>query len=324
MVGWSIVGGHGPLAPSKGLGVDNILAADLVTAAGEAITVNATHHSDLWWALRGGGGSTWGVITSITLRAHRIPPGGFTVFSSSWYGTMCTTAGRTQLSTFATAYGQWAQGLNASFGGLAYFSAGKSTQVPQCGTYWNVMLSYVYQGNYTEALFNNTIDSLLSIVGNPQDSDMSSYSDFYQYVEQKDLEPIVAVPIMGPTASYVGGIPSVMVSREKVSSGQLMSYVVDRLNACRPPTNHCAREELYHDITGQIGSPQDQNVSVSDAFRSGMIHYVSGGSPGESSLNSLYQLGSGSYSSESSYSGDVTDIQRDTGVLSIAPAQKHS
>jgi ribonuclease T2 len=77
IVGWSIGGGHGPFATGKGLGVDNILEVDVVLNNGSLITANAKQNSDLWWAIRGGGGSNWGVITAITVRAFKIPTGGF-------------------------------------------------------------------------------------------------------------------------------------------------------------------------------------------------------------------------------------------------------
>lgn len=41
VVGWSIGGGHGPVSAAKGLGVDNILEVDIVTADGSLITANA-------------------------------------------------------------------------------------------------------------------------------------------------------------------------------------------------------------------------------------------------------------------------------------------
>lgn len=78
IIGWSIGGGHGPFGPGSGLGVDNILEVEIVNAKGELIIANSTTNSDLYWAIRGGGGSTWGVITYITVRAHKIPTGGIT------------------------------------------------------------------------------------------------------------------------------------------------------------------------------------------------------------------------------------------------------
>lgn len=89
VIGWSIGGGHGPFAPGKGLGVDNILEAEIVTATGDLIIANSTTNSDLYWAIRGGGGSSWGIFTSITFKAHKIPEGGFTLWSGIWKGNMC-------------------------------------------------------------------------------------------------------------------------------------------------------------------------------------------------------------------------------------------
>jgi len=78
VVGWSLGGGHGPFAPSLGLGVDNLLAAELVDANGQLLMVNATSQADLFWALRGGGGSTWGVVTAVLLKGHLVHPAGYT------------------------------------------------------------------------------------------------------------------------------------------------------------------------------------------------------------------------------------------------------
>jgi FAD/FMN-containing dehydrogenase len=54
-----------------GLAADNLLAVDLVTAAGERLHVDAASHPDLFWALRGGGGN-FGVATSFTYRLHPV------------------------------------------------------------------------------------------------------------------------------------------------------------------------------------------------------------------------------------------------------------
>ena len=92
VIGWSIGGGHGPFAPSKGLGVDNILQVQIVIANGTLITANSNQNTDIYWAIRGGGGSNWGIITAITMRVHKIPNGGFTLAQIYWDGNMCSTA----------------------------------------------------------------------------------------------------------------------------------------------------------------------------------------------------------------------------------------
>ncbi|EEB97762.1 hypothetical protein MPER_02850, partial [Moniliophthora perniciosa FA553] len=72
--GWILGGGHSALAPSYGLGVDNALQFTVVIASGEVLTVNAYSNPDLFWALRGGGGGTFGVVTSVTYRTHELVP----------------------------------------------------------------------------------------------------------------------------------------------------------------------------------------------------------------------------------------------------------
>lgn len=63
-------GGHSPLTSLYGTGADQVLSFDVVTADGKFVTANSTSHPDLFWAMRGGGGSTFGVATSVTVKAH--------------------------------------------------------------------------------------------------------------------------------------------------------------------------------------------------------------------------------------------------------------
>lgn len=69
VAGFTLGGGAGHLGRRHGLACDNLVAADLVTAAGEQVRVGAGSHPDLLWGLRGGGGN-FGVVTSLELRLH--------------------------------------------------------------------------------------------------------------------------------------------------------------------------------------------------------------------------------------------------------------
>ncbi len=71
--GLTLGGGLGLLMRKHGLAVDNLLAADVVTATGERLRATEEQHSDLFWALRGGGGN-FGVVTSFEFRLHRVGP----------------------------------------------------------------------------------------------------------------------------------------------------------------------------------------------------------------------------------------------------------
>ncbi|MBM7503010.1 FAD-binding oxidoreductase [Agromyces aurantiacus] len=66
--GLALGGGIGWLARTHGLTVDLLREVELVTAAGDVLTVNAESHPDLFWALRGGGGN-FGVATRFTFQA---------------------------------------------------------------------------------------------------------------------------------------------------------------------------------------------------------------------------------------------------------------
>ncbi|KAK0443635.1 FAD-binding domain-containing protein [Armillaria borealis] len=61
-------GGHSALSPLLGLAADNVLEFEVVTANSTYLKVNEEEHTDLFWALRGGGAGSWGVVVSATFR----------------------------------------------------------------------------------------------------------------------------------------------------------------------------------------------------------------------------------------------------------------
>lgn len=73
VAGVTLGGGFGHLARRFGLSIDNLLAADIVTADGELRRASAVENPDLFWALRGGGGGI-GVVTSFEFQLHEVGP----------------------------------------------------------------------------------------------------------------------------------------------------------------------------------------------------------------------------------------------------------
>ena len=72
MAGLTLAGGYGPLCGKHGLALDNLLGADVVLADGRRVTASHTADSDLYWALRGGGG-TFGVVAAARYQLHPLP-----------------------------------------------------------------------------------------------------------------------------------------------------------------------------------------------------------------------------------------------------------
>ena len=66
-------GGFGSWSKKFGTAAANLIEAEIVTADGRLLVANSCQNQDLFWALRGGGGGTFGVVTKATLRTHPLP-----------------------------------------------------------------------------------------------------------------------------------------------------------------------------------------------------------------------------------------------------------
>ena len=75
-------GGVGFASRKFGLTCDNLLEATVVLANGTAVVANAHQHADLYWALRGGGGGNFGILTRLVFRTH--PVGQVATYAIEW------------------------------------------------------------------------------------------------------------------------------------------------------------------------------------------------------------------------------------------------
>jgi FAD/FMN-containing dehydrogenase len=66
-------GGFGSFSKRFGSAASSLLEAEVVTADGKIRIANARNNADLFWALKGGGGGTFGAISKLTLRLHDLP-----------------------------------------------------------------------------------------------------------------------------------------------------------------------------------------------------------------------------------------------------------
>jgi FAD/FMN-containing dehydrogenase len=136
--GFALGGGFGSFSKRYGSGAAGVLEMRVALADGSLITVNEYQHSDLFWAMRGGGGGTFGVVTHMTLLAHSEPS------ISGWISGPITAksdaAFRELLERYVTFAGDvlstpvWGEGviLNPDYGMASAFNTGMN--VMQVGT----------------------------------------------------------------------------------------------------------------------------------------------------------------------------------------------
>ncbi len=82
ITGLTLGGGQGVLSRAYGLTCDQLRAIDVVTADGQLRTVSASTDADLFWALRGGGGGSFGAVTALTFAVRPAPT--ITTFFVQW------------------------------------------------------------------------------------------------------------------------------------------------------------------------------------------------------------------------------------------------
>ncbi len=82
VAGLTLGGGAGVIGRKFGLTCDNLLSAQVVVADGNVLTCDANNHSDLFWALRGGGGGNFGVVTAFTFQTYAVSQ--FATFTLDW------------------------------------------------------------------------------------------------------------------------------------------------------------------------------------------------------------------------------------------------
>jgi FAD/FMN-containing dehydrogenase len=82
IAGHSLGGGYGFLARPLGLACDSFASVEIITADGKIVTASDSENADLFWAIKGGGGGSFGVVSRFALRSHRV--GRVAIYSANW------------------------------------------------------------------------------------------------------------------------------------------------------------------------------------------------------------------------------------------------
>ncbi|KAG9115172.1 hypothetical protein FRC07_007559, partial [Ceratobasidium sp. 392] len=119
--GWIQGGGHSPLGGLHGMGVDNVLQFTIVKANGDVVVANSCRNKDLFWAMLGGGGGTYGIALDVTYKTH--PPLSNAIGISF---SMNTTSSEQMLESFKVFMHSLPRITDAGLRGYVFFSTNTS------------------------------------------------------------------------------------------------------------------------------------------------------------------------------------------------------
>ncbi|KAF7377572.1 FAD-binding domain-containing protein [Mycena sanguinolenta] len=177
--GWIQGAGHSAISPTFGLGADNALEFDIVVASGELLKVNANSHADLFYALRGGGAGSWGVIVSVTFQAYP-------TFNATSSVIILGAENDTVASSLATLHAQHIFDWDSVHAGQYFWflKNGTSADAP------SILLLNTYMPNTTTsqsvALLTPFLNASLALPGVALLSQNFTYSDINDALYQAD------------------------------------------------------------------------------------------------------------------------------------------
>jgi FAD/FMN-containing dehydrogenase len=125
VVGLLAGGGFGTFSKHYGMAAASLLEAEVVTADGKVRIANACTHADLFWALKGGVGGSFGVVTRVTLATHELPK--FFGWAEGRIQAKSDTAFRKLVGRFLTFYEQSL--LHPPWGEVATFGRDNSLKI---------------------------------------------------------------------------------------------------------------------------------------------------------------------------------------------------
>lgn len=156
-------GGHSPLGPQFGLGVDQMLEVELVGADGSYIVANEngtsaispdlkmvefTEDNSLFWAMRGGGAGPWGAVTAMTIKLHKAvkdcQKGCYHVHNVGWISKY-EDEGKLA-KELATQYLKWISTVSDYWSGYFYLIAGNVADPSDTESYSVMLAEHMYTG----------------------------------------------------------------------------------------------------------------------------------------------------------------------------------
>ncbi|KAJ3392291.1 hypothetical protein HDU84_004556 [Entophlyctis sp. JEL0112] len=220
--GFVLGGGHGPLAPAKGFAVDQVLQVEIVTPDGQLRTLNAcSADADLFWAIRGGGGGSWGVVTKTTFKVYPEEPVHLVTLNANY-----TALGVLQIDSIVTSFLTTVASNQLKWGSLG--GAGKvflfdyGFRSVSEGRFYQPNLTFVdFESLYAPILnFNTTWTNELTYYG----VNVTAFPKFHDYLNDF-LVPLASLEAVG----YWTHLSSRIVPKRLFTNSSTVSTMVTAL-----------------------------------------------------------------------------------------------
>ncbi|KAJ7205651.1 FAD-binding domain-containing protein [Mycena rebaudengoi] len=193
--------GHSALSPTYGLAADNAFEFKIVVASGELLTANSVSNPDLFWALRGGGAGSWGVLVSASFRT-------FPTFNITFALITLSASSPAALGTLATLHAQHIFDLDP-IRGSQYFYVTRPPPTEASQPQPITLTLYTYMPNSTTtqaaAIFAPFLNAAKALSGVTLVSETYTYALINDVLFQAD-DSVGSNVVLGsrliPTATY--------------------------------------------------------------------------------------------------------------------------
>ncbi|KAI8363413.1 hypothetical protein B0O80DRAFT_476760 [Mortierella sp. GBAus27b] len=250
-------GGHSPISPHNGLCVDNVLQYKVVTADGELKVANAFQNTDLFWALRGGGGGTFGVVVEAIYKTH--PPLKGVSYAAHQVFFNTTETRRQVINTFLSHQTQLS---DAGWSGYAYFQK-------------NFMALMYYMADADAPTANTSISPLMKSIGSIDGvfvrGDLKYYPTFYA-----NFKALQTSNSTNAGANTLLG--SRLIPRRNFESAKGAKQLTDALLKAQDDLTDFGNPDggfITHLVAGgRVREGNSVETSVLPAWRKALIHIV--------------------------------------------------
>lgn len=278
-------GGHGPLSSTYGLAAQQVLQVRVVTTEGKIMVANACENQDMFWAIRGGGGGLYGVVTEFvirhfpapaavnmaTLKLAPIPAAGEMGVNASWDAAAILFQNLPDLMDAGVA------GAMTMASGGSVQTLGLSSEASSGVALQQVFWVFNTTASWLDATINPIVEQMRAFGDNStlsisySSSAAQNYTSFYK-------------TISGSGTAGGGGVSASRLLGKKelvdVPSDTLKSYLRRSLVSQNATAGTFATIGLSGG-PGVISTPPERWGSLIPSWRSAYLHFLVGGASGE-------------------------------------------